>query len=87
MKKLIVTYTDGSSATITPDVDALIAFEDEFDTSLDNFGRRVKHVLWVIHYMLKREKHTDLPFGEWLLTVETAEPAEDVNTNPTQPQA
>jgi|TARA_R110000868_G_C10470471_1_gene728288 hypothetical protein len=67
-----IVYTGGASVEALAGPADLVAFEAEYSRSVAKFETelRITDILFLAWHSIKRKKQTDLPFAEWLDTVE-----------------
>ena len=69
---LQITFLDGETVTVSAIAADLVAFESHFDMSVASLADKVRltHLFFLAWHVLKRTKKTELPFDEWIESVQ-----------------
>jgi hypothetical protein len=75
---LQITYADGAEKTVKAIAADLVAFESEYDISIQRLEQNLKltHLLFLAWNAEKRTRQTALEFLPWVETVESVTPVE-----------
>jgi hypothetical protein len=71
---MTIANLDGSEVEVVAKASDLIEFERKYDTQMTVFADpkrvRVEYIYWLAWHTCKRAAHTDLPFDEWVDSID-----------------